>query len=346
MSKATSLAKLVATVGMLSLPLLATAAEDRSCWLRDAASPAPTTVFALCQQGNIYATLDSGATWSGQKTGAELDLRAIAFSDANHGLVVGDKGTIIATENGGKKWEKRSGGTVQNLLTVFALGNQAWLGGFDGVLLHSADNGRTWEAQKTGTTQTIENVYFADAAHGWAVGWAGTILVTVDGGKTWTAAPSKGASWSLTSIRFRDLKNGFAAGFAGQLLRTTDGGVSWTVQTAPYKGWLTSVGFDQAGRAWITADDQFLLSEDLEKWRSLPTDSLMFLRKTFPVGKELWALGQLGLLRSSGSGTDWKSVTTLVVGSAATMSAPETIEPKGPESKDTPATAVTKPPSR
>jgi photosystem II stability/assembly factor-like uncharacterized protein len=294
--------------------------------LRDAASPAPTAVFALCQQGKVYVTLDSGATWTAQNTGAELDLKSIAFGDATHGLVVGDKGTMIATEDGGKKWEKRSPGTVQNLLTVFALGNHAWVGGFDGVLLHSPDSGRTWEAQKTGTTQSIESVYFADPDHGWAVGWAGTILRTVNGGKTWDAVQTKGASWSLTSVCFRDLKNGWIAGFAGQLLHSQDGGATWTPQTTPFKGWLTSVGFDQAGRAWISADDQFLLSEDGEKWRSLPTDRLWFLRQIVPVGKDLWAVGQLGLLRLVGSGTDWKPITTLVVGSAATMSAPSTAE--------------------
>ena len=52
------------------------------------------------------------------------------------------------------------------------------------------------------------------------------------------------------------------------------------------------------------------------------TDSLMFLRRLVPVGKELWAVGQLGLLRQAGSENTWKPITSLVVGSAATMSGP------------------------
>ena len=170
--------------GMLMLPLLPSAAEDRSCGpARCRRACAECRVPALCQQGRVYFSPDSGATWTAQNTGAELDLRAISFGDVNNGLVVGDKGTVIGTDNGGKKWEKRSAGTVQNLLTVFALGKDAWLGGFDGVIMHSGDSGRTWEVQKTGTTQSIESAYLADTSHGWAVGWAETILRTVDGGK-------------------------------------------------------------------------------------------------------------------------------------------------------------------
>ena len=74
-----------------------------------------------------------------------------------------------------------------------------------------------------------------------------------------------------------------------------------------------------------------LLSEDGQKWRSIPTENLLFLRRLVPVGKELWAVGQLGLLRLSGSGADWKPVTTLIVGSAATMSAPATAENNPPQ---------------
>jgi photosystem II stability/assembly factor-like uncharacterized protein len=327
MSKATSLAKLLATTGALMLPLLASAAEDRSCWLRDAASPAPNVIHALCMQGKVYTSQDSGASWTGRETGSDQDLRAIAFSDTTHGLVVGDKGAMYGT-NDGKKWEKRNPGTSQNLLTVFTMGAEAWVGGFGGVILHSPDNGKTWQQQPTGTTQAIEDIFFYDAQHGWAVGWAGTIMRTSDGGKKWEAVVSKAANWSLTAVKFKDLKNGWIAGFAGQLLRTEDGGATWTVQPAPFKGWLTSVAYDQAGRTWITADDQFLLSEDGAKFRSLPTDTLLYMRQLVPVGKDLWAVGQLGLLRLAGNGTDWKPITTLVVGSAATMNTPTEDEAK------------------
>ena len=71
---------------------------------------------------------------------------------------------------------------------------------------------------------------------------------------------------------------------------------------------------DRAGRLWISADDQLLLSEDGgEKWRSVETgDDNLFFCKLLPVNGSLWALGQLGLMTQGASGTDWTRLATLV----------------------------------
>src|SRR5215472_14969446 len=61
-----------------------------SCWLRDAASPAPSTVYAMCEQGTFWITTDGGAKWTSRETAAKMPLRALTFLDANRGLVVGD----------------------------------------------------------------------------------------------------------------------------------------------------------------------------------------------------------------------------------------------------------------
>src|SRR5689334_3700484 len=74
-----------------------TASEDKSCWLRDVAAPADSTVFALCEQGPVWATTDGGAKWAQRNTGAADSLRALAFLDANRGLAVGHGGIIVAT---------------------------------------------------------------------------------------------------------------------------------------------------------------------------------------------------------------------------------------------------------
>lgn len=55
---------------------------------------------------DILTTIDGGATWLPNEdiytnTGT---LRAIAFSDANNGIVVGDNGLVFTTTNGGETW--------------------------------------------------------------------------------------------------------------------------------------------------------------------------------------------------------------------------------------------------
>lgn len=299
---------------LLLLPLLASASDTQHCYLRDASSPAASTAYLLCEQGLVYGTTDGGVTWTAHDTGAAVILHAVSFLDATHGFTAGDAGTLLATEDGGKTWQPRASGTKQNLLTLFSLGNLVWAGGFDGALLHSADGGHTWSKQTSGTSMALESIFFLDPDHGWAVGWSGTILRTADGGKTWSQVKTSAASWSLAAVRFRDLQNGWAVGFSGQLLHSKDGGATWVAQTSPAQSWLTSVASDDRNhRMWIAADDQILLSEDGgENWRAVPLEANYFVSRVFSVGDSLWALGELGILRQTGSGVQWKRDETFV----------------------------------
>lgn len=320
MSKGTSLARLIGSIGVLALPFLASA-QGTGCWLRDAVAPTATTVYVLCEQGTVHITKDAGATWLAVDTGAKTKLTSMAAVDTDHVVLVGDSGTILATGDGGKTWQavvndKKETVTKENLLAINNAGSQLWTSGFDGAILHSTDGGRTWDTQTSGTTMGLEDIFFLDANRGWAVGWSGTILRTADGGKKWEDVKSKNATWTLSSVYFRDANNGWAAGFAGQLLQSRDGGATWEKQDSSVKASLKDVMFDNANRAWITSDEQFLLSEDGGvKWRAVKTDRNVFLRRLIPVGNSLWAVGQLGVLKQ-GTGLTWTAVASLVPAAA------------------------------
>ena len=321
MSKGRTLAALTGFIGLLALPPVASGvAVSRACWLRDAVSPTPTIVYAMCEQGRLYVTKDGGATWTTSETGAEVSLRSLAFVDPTHGLIVGDRGTILASDDAGKTWQPRKSGTDKHLLTLVSVGNELWAGGYDGIILHSSDAGRTWQPQTQPTGLAIEGMYFLDAVHGWAVGWAGTILRTADGGKKWETIKTSAASWSLSGVYFKDLKVGWVVGFQGQLMRSDDGGTTWQAQPPkdpkgePIRVWLKGITADSSNRIWVAADDQLLMSADGQTWKATPTAALLFLRDFVSVGDSLWAIGQLGALKLAGPGTDWKPVDTLVVG--------------------------------
>jgi photosystem II stability/assembly factor-like uncharacterized protein len=303
----------VAASALLLLPPLAAASDKGHCYLRDASAPTVSTAFLLCEQGLVYATFDAGATWTARDTGASVTLHAISFSDANHGLVGGQGGTLLATADGGKTWQARKTGSTEHVLTIFTLGDRAWVGGFDGTILYSSDGGATWVKQKSGTTMALENIFFLDADHGWAVGWSGTILRTADSGKNWENIKTDAASWSLAAVHFNDLKNGWVVGFSGQLLHSSDGGATWVAQKSPTQSWLTSVAADRAKRLWIAGDDQLLFSEDGgATWRGIPIAN-MFVSRVFPLGDSLRALGELGILKQGGAnGLEWKRDDKLV----------------------------------
>lgn len=86
---------------------------------------------------------------------AESRLNSIAFADANVGLAVGDRGTVLRTEDGGDTWKVIESGTLARLEAVtFRSSREAIAvgGGYDrvtglsrGIVLVTDDGGRSWQ---------------------------------------------------------------------------------------------------------------------------------------------------------------------------------------------------------
>jgi photosystem II stability/assembly factor-like uncharacterized protein len=84
---------------------------------------------------------DGGRNWKIVRTGQNLPLYGIHFSDEQHGWAVGALGVVIATADGGKSWQvQRRGGERTAVLAIHARGagvpldTVAVLGGQDGYL--------------------------------------------------------------------------------------------------------------------------------------------------------------------------------------------------------------------
>jgi len=300
------------------LPLFAaSAADERTCTMRDAALPTNNQTVVLCEQGLVLVTADDGATWSTRRIGQVAGFRAIAFADPSHGLAVGDNGKIFGTEDTGRTWQPRTSGVTENLTDIQMNGNEGWIAGYTGVVLHTTDGGKTWTKQETGTALSLEAIFFLDNLNGWAVGWSGTVIHTLDGGKTWKSVKNTGGSWSLNAVYFRDAKVGFISGFAGQLFATKDGGEKWQTIKVPVSGWLTSIASDGAKRLWITTDEGFLTSEDEgQNWKLQKSETKLFINKLLRNTGSIWALGPFGILKQQGSGVEFKRILNPLSGDA------------------------------
>src|SRR5436305_5932071 len=54
-----------------------------------------------------------------------------------------------------------------------------------GTILATTDGGLDWKIQYSDGSQYFTSMHFADARHGWAVSLLGAILATTDGGLNW-----------------------------------------------------------------------------------------------------------------------------------------------------------------
>ena len=69
---------------------------------------------------NIFVSQDGGQSWQAAFTGSSACIRKIVFIDENTGWAVGDLGTILATQNGGKTWTpQRHPGSKLSVLGIF-----------------------------------------------------------------------------------------------------------------------------------------------------------------------------------------------------------------------------------
>lgn len=224
------------------------------------------TAWAVGDWGAITVTHDGGATWQDKSLGVitvkqevtpgrqtqtisdDIILYDIQFLDAEHGVLVGEFGTLMVT----------------------------------------ADGGTTWEKLETQTEKTLFGVGFATAQLGWAVGMDGLVIQTKDGGKSWTRQRGRAEGEGLEDVSFLDtLKNpglyavqvvgqrGVVVGDTGLLLSTADAGESWSQLELPAKQrltWMRAVSVLPGGDGYVVGANGFLAKVEQGKVR-LPEES-------------------------------------------------------------------------
>jgi photosystem II stability/assembly factor-like uncharacterized protein len=203
-----------------------------------------------------------------------------AFANPQLGIVVGEFGTIIRTEDGGNTWTKVSvpsdiplpediAETIDphDILlydAVFVSPEQAWIVGEFGVIFATADGGKTWTAQRSPVETTLFGVDFADAQRGWAVGLESVMLRTTDGGATWETQDVPVPAGLFLSLYDVDVEGqfGWVAGDSGLLLRSSDGGATWTRVDVPISlagNWLRSVSLTPGGFGFVVGSEGLIL---------------------------------------------------------------------------------------
>ncbi|MHB9046868.1 MAG: YCF48-related protein [Pirellulales bacterium] len=89
---------------MTEFDFAALAVRGRQCWI--AGSPGT----------KVLHSPDGGQTWTAYPTGQTLPLSALAFADDKNGWAVGALGTILATGDGGRTWQRQQAGGVRTAI--------------------------------------------------------------------------------------------------------------------------------------------------------------------------------------------------------------------------------------
>ncbi len=198
--------------------------------------------------GNLFKTTNAGATWNFQCVAQEQGCRAMYFTNANTGYMVG-AAEISQTLDGGSNWNQISYGTNNGyaLYTVFFPDESTgYAGGLVGLFMKTTNGGTDWSSSYIDGHRYIYSLYFTSTNIGFMTS-DDYIGKTTDGGTTWTQMLT-GINYPLNSVFFTNANNGYVVGgyyyswtSSGIILKTTDAGVTWTSTLVNYD--LTSVYF-------------------------------------------------------------------------------------------------------
>lgn len=197
-------------------------------------------------------------------------------------VVVGERGHVLISEDGGKSWKQSSRVPTRATLTaVYGVGKNIWAVGHDTTIIHSSDGGQTWETQFVDPAREVPllDVYFSDANNGHAIGAYGTYLTTTDGGKSWNdGLLLEEDDFHLNAIIPLPANGLFVVAEAGTAYRSDDGGQTWQRLHLPYAGSMFGALYLSDRVIAFGLRGHVFASEDLgETWQELPSPVLSSL---------------------------------------------------------------------
>lgn len=195
----------------------------------------------VSQQGTIYgvgvelSVVDKSRTVSLFPIPGTSELRSTYFFDEHLGYVVGGKGTILVTRDGGRSWKLLDSTIKVDLNAINCVAaDRCWAVGASGTILYTID-GESWQRTRTSFEDDLFSVSFTSDQRGFAGGNDGKLYNSQDGGLTWQAVdrlPPQAAlrtefdAVTWRSIQFFDEQFGCASS-EYHAVCTRDGGATW-----------------------------------------------------------------------------------------------------------------------
>jgi photosystem II stability/assembly factor-like uncharacterized protein len=266
--------------------------------------------------------------WVKQRVNSFAWLQGVYFLDENTGWIVGSRGTILATKDGGATWDKLKSGTEDTIRDVHFFDEQNGIllcernryqngDSAPSYLLKTTDAGIHWDQAEVGGAGSpmLVNLFFGKDQRGWAVGEGGAVFSMEERQNAWRKH-SPPTVFAMMDGAFGDDLNGCLVGGGGTILFTEDGGQLWNVSTVFGKSEtkLNSVFFIDRRNGWTVGSQGkiFATTNGGKSWRSQTTSVTADLFDVqFSNANEGWAVGANGtLLHTQSAGRVWAAVAS------------------------------------
>jgi len=264
-------------------------------------------------------TFETGGVWVKQAAPVTADLNDVFFCNIQQGIVVGDRASILKTDNGGLDWRKIPVDGKSNLYSVFFTdGARGWAVGDSGRILKTENSGESWASVRASTDLPLKSVYFVGPDTGWVVGGGrdttgvqtySVILKTTDGGETWFIQMRDDPAY-LNDVFFLNAAKGWVVGNGGEkkILTSNDGGLTWATVAFADDIFVNKIYFqnEQTGYLGGTSGKLYRTFNGGQTWQALAFPGNHTI-KDFYFSREGQAVVLAnGIFSSNDSGATWQ----------------------------------------
>ncbi len=238
----------------------------------------------------------------------ELPLDRLLFAKTNFkdiqfigkkGWIVGNKGIVLTTENGGKNWRINKLGNLSFNDIEMLSELRGIIVSNNGIILNTYDGGKTWTVRDEGDVSTNYSSIAFKNGRGIITGSNGRVLLSSDGGNTWEKrilkqAKRKGQYVNLNDAMFTPRGEIWIAGNDGIILRSKNNGETW--QHYKFKAYnYNTIHISANKQIYLAGENGVIISTKNkgETWSSeqLPAYSL---NSIFETKNRLFAIGNSG----------------------------------------------------
>ena len=205
--------------------------------------------------------------------------------------------------------------------------------GSRGTLLATEDGGRSWRARARPAEDVLRDIYFSDELNGWVVCEKNAydlktkdeprtyLMNTTDGGEHWKRVNIRGADVDARLVRavFSPSGRGWTFGEGGVIYTSHDAGANWIRLKAPTRHLLLGGTFIDDHRGWLVGAGATIIqtSDGGETWHlsQLPdAKGIRFNATSFIDNRLGWAVGSGGsVYRTVNGGRTWQAQNSRVV---------------------------------